>query len=188
MPLRRRDALVLFLVAAALVWLGRARRAPLGPPPLALAAAPASRAPAPPFELPRVDGAAFASAIDGRGRVLVVNFWATWCAPCRDELPALAALHAALAAEGALVVAVSVDARSEAAARFAAARALPFPVLADPDEAVARRYGAFAYPTTVVVDRAGRVALRATGAFAWDAPAALTWLRALLSEPVPPHP
>jgi peroxiredoxin len=181
--LRRRDALVLFLVVAALLWLGRPRAVRLAPPPAPPAVAAAARPPAPAFALPRAAGGAFSSSEGGRARVLVVNFWATWCGPCRDELPALARLHAALAGEGALVVAVSVDARAEAAARFASARDLPFPVLSDPNEDVARRFGVFAYPTTVVVDRAGRVAHRAVGAFAWDAPDTVAWLRTLLAEP-----
>jgi peroxiredoxin len=116
------------------------------------------------------------------GRPQVINFWATWCAPCREELPALARLHGELADQGLLVVGVSVDARPELAARFARERALAFAVLGDPREEVARRFGVRAYPTTVVVDRAGRVAHRAVGAFAWDAPEAAAWLRGLLAE------
>jgi peroxiredoxin len=182
-PFRRRDALVLFLVLAALLWLGRPRGARLAPPPAPPAVAATARPAAPAFTLPRAAGGAFASAEGGSVRVLVVNFWATWCGPCRDELPALARLHAALANEGVLVVAVSIDAHAETAARFADARELPFPVLSDPSEEVARRFGVFAYPTTIVVDRAGRVAHRVVGAFAWDAPHTAAWLRTLLAEP-----
>jgi thiol-disulfide isomerase/thioredoxin len=118
-----------------------------------------------------------------KGKVLVVNFWATWCAPCREELPALARLQGELADLGLLVVAVSVDARPELAARFARERGLAFPVLGDPRQQVARRFDVRAYPTTVVIDRAGRVAQRAVGAFAWDAPETVAWLRRLLAEP-----
>ena len=180
MPLRRRDALALLLVVAALVWLGRPREAALAPPPLPEPGTGGALAPA--FALPRVDGGSFSSEGDGRGRVLLLNFWATWCAPCREELPALARLHGELADQGLLVVGVSVDARPELAARFARERALAFAVLGDPREEVARRFGVRAYPTTVVVDRAGRVAHRAVGAFAWDAPEAAAWLRGLLAE------
>jgi peroxiredoxin len=178
-PLPRRDALALLLVAAALVWLGRPRGAPLEAPPLPAGAA--AGAPAPAFALPRAAGGALSSDAL-RGRVVVLNFWATWCPPCREELPALERVHRALAGEGLAVVAVSVDARPEAVARFAAARGLGFAVLSDPREQVARRYGVAAYPTTVVVDRRGRIAHRAVGAFAWDAPEAVAWLRTLLAS------
>jgi peroxiredoxin len=79
---------------------------------------------------------------------------------------------------------VSVDGgATEDLARFARTRELRFPVLHDRDEAVARSYGVGAYPTTVVVDRAGRIVLRTAGAFAWDAPESVAWFRALLAEP-----
>jgi len=176
-PIRRRDALVLVLVAAGLVWLGRARGPVLQPPPLAAAPA-AERAPAPPFSLPRAGGGRFALE-EARGRVVLVHFWATWCAPCRAELPALARLERARAGEGLVVAAVSVDARPEQAMRFAAARGLGSPVLFDPAEEVARRYGVAGYPTTFVVDAEGRVAQRLLGSFAWDAPEVEAWLAEL---------
>lgn len=188
MPLRRRDALALLVVVAALVWLGRPRAPALRPPPLPPHGAERSLAPS--FALPRAgggaissaDGGDFSSVDDGRGRVLVVNFWATWCPPCREELPALARLQDGLAGQGLLVLAVSVDARPAAAARYAHQRGLALTVLGDPREEVARRFGVRAYPTTVVVDRAGRVAHRVVGGFAWDAPETVAWLRGLLSE------
>jgi peroxiredoxin len=141
------------------------------------------RAAAPDFALPRVGGGT-GSLADARGSVAVVNFWATWCAPCRRELPALQGLEDALGAQGLRVLAVSVDAGStDALARFADGRALRFAVLHDRDEAAARRYAVTAYPTTIVLDRAGRVALRRAGAFAWDAPPSVAWFAALLAEP-----
>lgn len=182
MAIHRRDALALLLVTAALVWLGRPRARPLEAPPLP--AATVDAAPAPSFSLPRAGGGSLGSD-ELRGHVLVINFWATWCGPCREELPALDRLERALAGEGLRVLAVSVDASPQAAARFAEARGLGLTVLGDPGEEVARRYGVGAYPTTVVVDRRGRVVHRTVGAFAWDAPAALAWLRTLLLPATP---
>jgi peroxiredoxin len=156
-------------------------RAPrLAPPPEA-----AARAAAPAFELPLAGGGA-ASLAAARGEVVLVNFWATWCPPCRRELPALQALEAALGGAGLRILAVSVDrGPTEELASFARARELRFPVLHDRESDVARSYGVGAYPTTVVVDRAGRIALRAAGAYAWDAPESVAWFRALLAEPRP---
>ena len=138
----------------------------------------AAGAPAPPFELPRADGGSDSLA-SYAGRVVLLHFWATWCPPCRRELPALAALRAALGAEGLTVLAISVDAGSpEAVERFAAARAPGLAVLLDPREEVARRYGVGAYPTSVVIDRSGRVVQRAARRVcAWNAPESVAWFR-----------
>jgi peroxiredoxin len=177
---RRREIAIVLAVAAAFVLL-RARGGPLASPALPAASAPRERS-APPFELPRAEGGR-ASLDEQRGRVVLLNFWATWCPPCRAELPALQALHRSLAAEGLSVLAVSVDAGpGDAVARFAAGRGLDFPVLLDPGEEVARRYGVGAYPTSVVIDRRGRIVHRAPGAYAWDAPESVAWFRALLRE------
>jgi peroxiredoxin len=144
--------------------------------------APVAGTSAPPFELPRADGSR-TSLADHAGRAVLLHFWATWCPPCRRELPALEALRAALEPEGLSVLAVSVDAGSgEAVARFTAERAPGLDVLLDPREHVARRYAVGAYPTSVVIDRGGRVVHRAAGAFAWDAPESLAWFRALLAQ------
>ena len=177
--------MLLALVAA--FALLRARGGELASPALPPPSAPRERA-APAFELPRAEGGR-ASLAEQRGRVVLVNFWATWCPPCRAELPALQALHATLAAEGLAVLAVSVDAGpGEAVARFASGRGLDVPVLVDPAEDVARRYGVGAYPTSVVIDRSGRIVHRAAGAYAWDAPESVAWFRALLREPAPAAP
>jgi peroxiredoxin len=179
---RRRELWVIVAVAVAFVLLALPRERRLAPPSLPAHASLAAAGPAPPFELPRPDGSRSALA-DHAGRVVLLHFWATWCPPCRRELPALAALRAALEPEGLAVLAVSVDAGSgEAVARFAAERAPGLPVLLDPREEAARRYGVGAYPTSVVVDRSGRIVHRAVGAFAWDAPESVAWFRALLAR------
>lgn len=93
-----------------------------------------------------------------RGRVVVVNFWASWCAPCRRELPRLDALHRELSAQGASVVAVSIDQNPANAGRFARSGRLTMPVACDGPEGLARELELRHVPATVVLDRDGRIA------------------------------
>jgi cytochrome c biogenesis protein CcmG, thiol:disulfide interchange protein DsbE len=122
-----------------------------------------------------------------RGKVVVLNVWATWCAPCLDELPSLDRLHRALARDGLVVVGVSVDAASTDVAAFAKQRGLTLEVLRDPEgSVVARDLHVESYPTTFVVDAGGRLRERYLGPFDWDLPESLDHFRALLSESTAP--
>lgn len=93
-----------------------------------------------------------------RGQVVVVNFWASWCAPCRRELPRLDALHRELGAQGVRVLAVSIDVDAENAARFVKAGRLSLPVAHDGPAGLARALDLRHVPATVVLDREGRIA------------------------------
>lgn len=97
------------------------------------------------------------------GQVLVVNFWATWCAPCRAELAKLDEWDAAWAARGARVVAVSLDRDRERAARFATDQGLDLTVLHDGPDGLARDLDLPAVPTTYLLDREGQVVLEIHG-------------------------
>jgi thiol-disulfide isomerase/thioredoxin len=91
--------------------------------------------------------------------VVILNFWATWCAPCRVEIPHLIALHEEWKAEGVRIVGVSVD-RSDASVvrQFVEELGVPYPIVLDPEMDVARAYGGhYAFPTTFVIDREGRI-------------------------------
>jgi thiol-disulfide isomerase/thioredoxin len=118
---------------------------------------------------------------DFAGRVAVVNFWATWCAPCVEEMPALDRLHAALAPEGIEVVAISVDRGGlrQAAPFFEVNGLKNLPVYLDPSGASMRALGVRGLPTTIVIDRHGREAGRLEGAAHWDSEAAKRLLRAI---------
>ncbi|NNL86645.1 MAG: TlpA family protein disulfide reductase [Myxococcales bacterium] len=182
----RRDLWVVLVVVLALALITTLRSsAPLPAPalPELATAGPAIDRPAVAgFDLPRLGGGR-RSLADFEGRVVVLNFWATWCGPCREELPALEALHRELSAEGVAVVAVSLDKGSEdAVARFVAERELSFDVLHDSTGETEERYGVRFYPTTVVIDGRGRSVARVHSAWNWAAPSVIGWLRQLLAE------
>ena len=92
-----------------------------------------------------------------RGRVVMVNFWATWCGPCRQELPHLNSLYDKYRASGFVLLGVNIDDDPRAAASLAAKLGLRFPVLLDTDKKVSRVYDMSAMPATLLIDRDGRV-------------------------------
>lgn len=112
--------------------------------------------PAPDFALETLDGAT-TSLVGQRGKVLIVNLWASWCGPCRAELPAIERLYNAQRDQGLTILAVHGTFQdSEAGARaFAEELALTFPIVLDRDGAVSRRYQLRALPSTFIVDRKG---------------------------------
>lgn len=108
----------------------------------------------PALSLPCLDGRGTVALRSLAGTPTVVNFWASWCGPCRDELPAFSRLHATGKVR---VLGVASSDRPAAAAAYAADAKLPFPSLLDEDGAVLRALGRRGLPETVFVDAAGRV-------------------------------
>jgi thiol-disulfide isomerase/thioredoxin len=98
-----------------------------------------------------------------RGEVVVLNFWASWCRPCRKELPVLDALHAEIAPRGGRVIAVSIDEERGNAQRFSRALRLAMPVVHDGPDGLARTLDLDHVPFTVVLDRGGAVAFTTSG-------------------------
>ena len=98
-----------------------------------------------------------------RGRVVLVNFWATWCAPCVEEMPALAKLRERLGPRGFEVIAVNQGEMPERVKSFLQRTRLDLPVALDRDKAVAKAWKVRALPTTFVVDARGRIRLHAEG-------------------------
>lgn len=94
-----------------------------------------------------------------RGEAVLVNIWATWCAPCRREMPGLAELHERFRGDGFQVVAVSVDARGgvRSIREFVEEYRIPFTVLHDPEQQVTRAFRTFGVPESILLDRDGRV-------------------------------
>ena len=99
-----------------------------------------------------------------RGRVIFLNLWATWCPPCRDEMPSMEALYRRFKDRDFVMLAVAEDAGGEAAVRpFVDEMRLTFPVLLDPEATLSPRYGATGYPETFIIDREGRSHRSAVG-------------------------
>jgi peroxiredoxin len=135
---------------------------------------------APEYAFRALDGTEVRSA-DLRGRVVVLNFWATWCGPCRLEMPSLQALHEDAAAEGVAVLGLSTDVGSVSAVEaFLSERGITYPV----GSATAEHRRAFGgipgIPTTFVIDRSGTVRHKVVGYFA--PPAMRAAVRRLLDE------
>jgi cytochrome c biogenesis protein CcmG/thiol:disulfide interchange protein DsbE len=136
---------------------------------------------APGFRLPSLAGGEV-DLSSYRGRVVVLNFWATWCPPCVSEMPSLERLHRTLGPQGLAVVSVSADEDEAVLRRFVSANALSLPVLRDPGGRVASgRYRTTGYPETFVLDRRGVLLQHVVGPAEWDEPQALAHFRALLS-------
>ena len=111
---------------------------------------------APDFTLHSVDGTNLRLQ-EQRGRVVLVNFWASWCGPCRQEMPHLNKLYDKYRASGFVLLGVNIDDNARAATDLAAKLGLKFPVLLDTAKTVSRLYEMGAMPSTVVIDREGRV-------------------------------
>jgi len=122
----------------------------------AAAATPAPNATAPDFTLHAADGRNVRLE-ELRGQVVLVNFWATWCGPCREEMPKLDALYAKYHKSGFVLLGVNIDDDPHTAVATAQKLGVSFPVLLDTDKQVSKLYQLATMPSTVVIDRDGRV-------------------------------
>lgn len=165
----RRD---LLLLGAAAPWPLAARAEPQRQP------WPRGRA-LPALSLPDLDGGTWTLA-GQRGRVVALNFWASWCAPCRAEMPSLELLAGRHEADGLTVVAVNFKEGEAAARRFAAGVGMTVPILRDADGAAARALGVRILPSTVFVGRDGAARFLVIGEADWMAAPARQWAAELL--------
>lgn len=119
-----------------------------------------------------------------RGRFVLLNFWATWCPPCIEELPSLQALAGELAGEGLSVVAISVDKPEDQAkvARFATDLGLTFAIPLDSENAIAKVHGVREFPSTFLIDPEGRIVAAAKGERDWASKDAVSYFREHLAE------
>ncbi|MBP1806596.1 TlpA family protein disulfide reductase [Rubellimicrobium aerolatum] len=127
---------------------------------------------------------------DLAGDVIVLNFWATWCAPCREEMPTLANLQKELGDEGVRVVTVATGRNDPVALDefLTEAGADALPRWRDPQQGLARAMGVLGLPVTVILNREGQEVARLTGDADWSSPSAQAILRALAAEGQPATP
>jgi peroxiredoxin len=117
-----------------------------------------------------------------RGKVVFINFWATWCLPCREELPAMERLSQRTKKAGLVMLAVSVDADPKVIAPFLDAQRFTFTVGLDPKMELANTYGVRALPASFIVDPDGHLAALALGPRAWDNAASKALVEGLSRE------
>ncbi len=135
---------------------------------------------APEFRLPAPDGK-LVGLSDYRGKVVMVHFWATWCPPCVEEIPALERLYRMFKGKDFEILAVNIDEGSVGVVTsFLQKNGVSFPVLLDPQRAVPTLYGTFKFPESYIVDRQGVVRDKIIGPLDWAAPENVAALERML--------
>jgi len=135
---------------------------------------------APDFELPTSDQNDTVALKRLRGKVVFINFWATWCPPCREEMPSMERLHKEFKDQGLAVLAVNIQESSKQVARFMKNFQLSFPALLDSDLKVTGLYQVRGLPSTYLIDQKGQVVGQAIGPRDWASPQAKALIRSLL--------
>jgi peroxiredoxin len=136
---------------------------------------------APTFQLADADGKPH-RLDDLHGAPAIVNFWATWCPPCRAEMPAMQRASEQLAADGVAVIAINVGESADTVRTFRDEIAVTFPLLLDPDSSVSQRWPMRGLPTTFILNPDGSIAYKAEGERVWDHPELLAQVRELAAE------
>jgi len=115
-----------------------------------------------------------------KGKVVLVNFWATWCPPCREEIPSMAKMNQAMQGKPFQLLAISIDEGGKGAVSdFFKKSGVTLPALLDTDGSVAKRYATTGVPETFVIDTKGVIMKKVVGAMDWSAPAVLAALEDL---------
>lgn len=134
---------------------------------------------APSFKVTTEDGRTLTRS-DFGGKLLVLNFWGTWCAPCRQEWPSLDEMQKTMASQGVVVVAVSVDKDEKQYREFLQQTKPSFKTTRDLGGELSAEYGTFKYPETYIIDRDGKVREKMIGAENWMSPELLARLKQYL--------
>jgi peroxiredoxin len=136
---------------------------------------------APEFRLPKLNGGEV-SLSEFKGKVVMVHFWATWCPPCVEEIPAIGKLYRDLSGKDFEILAVSVDEGGAGTiSAFVQQNKLELPVLLDPARSVSGLYGTFKFPETYILDRNGIVKFKAIGPREWNDPSVVKALQDLIA-------
>jgi len=118
-----------------------------------------------------------------KGKVVLVNFWATWCPPCREEIPSMIRLNQVMQGKNFQMLAVSIDEGGmDAVQDFFKKRGVSLPVLLDSDGQVARRYDTTGVPETFIVDAKGIIRKKVVGAMDWSTPGVIEFLEKMMQE------
>ncbi len=134
-----------------------------------------------PFELSAMDGTT-RTLDDYAGSYVLLNFWATWCAPCRIEMPALERLHQELAGRGLRVVGVDIGEETGDVRRFVEETGITFEIVIDHDLSTGRVYAARSLPMTYILDPEGTIVARAIGVRDWDSEPMRSMFAALVED------
>ena len=118
-----------------------------------------------------------------QGKVVLLNFWATWCLECRPEMPMFERLHREFSAQGLAVVGINARERTSTIREYGRELGLTFPLIADPTGKINSAYGVIGLPTTFLIDRSGRPVALAVGPREWATAPARKLIQTLLDEP-----
>ena len=116
-----------------------------------------------------------------KGHTVVLNFWATWCPPCKAELPSLQMLHSISDGQP-VVIGINVQEQGSRVQRYMQSAGLNFPVVLDPRAQLAKQWGVEAFPTTILIDAKGQARWRVLGEVDWSGPEAEGWIKGLSSR------
>lgn len=119
---------------------------------------------------------------DYRGHVVAVNFWATWCPPCRKELPSMQKTYKALKKTGFRIIGVNVGEKWDTVASFLSNLSLTYPIVLDKDSSAMQKWHIIGLPTTFIVDKEGRIIYRITGGRDWNDPAFRKKLKMIIKQ------
>ncbi|OGQ17506.1 MAG: hypothetical protein A3B70_00980 [Deltaproteobacteria bacterium RIFCSPHIGHO2_02_FULL_40_11] len=115
-----------------------------------------------------------------KGKVVLINFWASWCPPCIIEMPSLVSAHQKLRDRGFEILAINLDEKKEAAQKVIQKQKLPFKVFLDPDGLAAQKYMVYGLPYTIILNREGKIEYKIFGGHEWDKGEQFEMLRSLL--------
>jgi len=141
----------------------------------------AEKKPAPDVSVVSLANGSTLKLSDLKGKVVLLNFWATWCPPCREEIPSMMKLNSLMAGKPFQMVAISVDEGGKPAVEsFFKESGFSLPAYVDESGASAKSYGVTGIPESFVIDKQGVIVKKIIGGFAWDSPEAVSFLEELM--------